>query len=813
MGLLKILILEDVKYDFVLIKQELQKTDLTFEIHHATNQETYEHAIEHFNPDLILSDYSLPQYDGMQALEYIIKKQKNIPFIVVTGSINEEIAVDCIKAGASDYVTKEHLSRLSSAIYGALEKATALSEKQKAERIQQALFSIVEAAEKYESIEELSKKIHEELGNIIDNSNFYIALYHPEVEKYSFPFCKDKFDTKKPTELYDLKGSLTDYVRRTGKSLLLNSKKEKELNKKEDIVMMGHDSEIWIGAPLIDLNSNQIIGVTALQNYDSQDAFNESDLELLAFVTRNIGSVLARIKSKIDLQESEERFRNLTETATDGIIMMNEKAEVSIWNKAAEKIFGFTKNEMLGKNLHDILIPSEFKEQNKKAIQSFFKLNDSSFNGQTLELIGKHKNGRLFPIELSASKVHKNNAWHATGIVRDITERKKFEDELKVAKEKAEESDKLKTAFLANMSHEIRTPMNAILGFSELLGIPDISNEEKSEFIDLIQNNSNLLLNLINDIIDISKIEAGQLQIQLAEVNVHKLINEVYKSHIDKNNKPNNQVVFLLETPADKHQIVINSDEYRIKQVLSNLIDNALKYTEIGQVIIGYKINDRDESILEFYVKDTGIGIIKEKLDLIFERFRQADDSYTREYGGTGLGLTISNNIANLLGGDISVESTEKVGSTFTFSLPYTPTGKEIKHKNLDKNKEDNIKLDKTTTILIAEDVESNYQLIATYLKKTEANIIWVKDGKQAVEVCKNNPDISVILMDMQMPVMNGFEATELIKKDMPKLPIIAVTAFALAGDKEKIIAAGCDSYISKPIRRTELFDKLNEHL
>ena len=813
MDLLKILILEDVKYDFELIKLELRKTDLVFEIHHASDQESYEHAVTHFKPNLILSDFSLPQYDGMQALEYIIKQQKNIPFIVVTGSINEEVAVDCIKAGASDYVTKEHLSRLPSAIRGALEKAKAISEKQRAERIQQALFSIVEAAEKHESIEDLSKKIHEELGYIIDNSNFYIALYHPEIDKYSFPFCKDKYDCKNPTELVDLKGSLTDYVRKTGQSLLVNAEKDKELSGNKNIKMMGHSSEIWIGAPLIDLNSNNIIGITALQDYDNPDTFNEADLELLAFVARNIGSVLARTRAQIDLQESEERFRNLTETAFDGIIMMNEQSEVSIWNKAAEKIFGYSEKEILGKKLHDILLPAEFDKENKNAIHSFFHLKDGDISGKTIEVVGKHKNGNRFPIELSVSKVLKNNAWHATGIVRDITERKKAELELKIAKDKAEESDKLKTAFLANMSHEIRTPMNAILGFSELLGIPDISEDEKKEFIDLIQNNSNLLLNLINDIIDIAKIESGQLQIQFAEVNVHKLISEIYKTHYENNSRQNNQIQVLLEIPDDKQDVLISSDEYRIKQILSNLIGNALKYTEEGQVVIGYRIIDKDESRIQFYVKDTGIGIIEDKLNLIFERFRQADDSYTREYGGTGLGLTISNNIATLLGGEISVESTEKVGSTFTFALPYTPSKGEKDSEEITQTEEHDSELNEKTTILIAEDVESNYQLIATYLKKTKVNIIWVKDGEQAVGICKTNPNIDLVLMDMQMPVMNGFVATGLLKKQFPKLPIIAVTAFALAGDKEKIIAAGCDSYISKPIKREELLEKISNYL
>lgn len=242
--------------------------------------------------------------------------------------------------------------------------------------------------------------------------------------------------------------------------------------------------------------------------------------------------------------------------------------------------------------------------------------------------------------------------------------------------------------------------------------------------------------------------------------------------------------------------------------MISNLVGNALKYTEGGKIDFGYKIiKDSDhKKLIQFFVSDTGIGISNEKLDVIFDRFRQADESHTRLYGGTGLGLAISKNIATLLNGKIDVKSKEEEGSTFYFTIPLN----KVKDKIEDPIKQPTLnRLDLSDkTILVVEDVESNFQLISTYLKKTNVKIIWTMNGKEAVEACKTNDAIDLVLMDMQMPVMNGYEATKIIKSFKEDFPIVAVTAFALAGDKEKILKAGCDDYISKPMNAKELYKK-----
>jgi two-component system sensor histidine kinase/response regulator len=417
---------------------------------------------------------------------------------------------------------------------------------------------------------------------------------------------------------------------------------------------------------------------------------------------------------------------------------------------------------------------------------------------------------------VSATKIPvKDNYGNITGLVGmsiDITEKRYAEERLREAKEKAEESDRLKTAFLANMSHEIRTPMNGIIGFSNLLRNPDLNNDERSDFLNHITSCGNTLLNLIDDIIDISKIEAGQIKIRIAESNINTVLNEIFDSfNASKVREGKENIKFVKRISLPDEKAVILTDPFRLRQIMSNLIGNALKFTLEGYVEFGYNLENNEN--LHFYVKDTGIGIPKDKQAIIFERFGQVlDTSFFINQKGTGLGLAISNNLVLLLGGKIWVESELGVGSTFHFSIPYnnladavvkTSSGDLITGREIYKNK----------TILIAEDEEVNYLYFKQIFKNTGVHLIWVKNGIEAIEEVTNNPDISLILMDCKMPVLDGYEATSAIKEMKPNLPIIAQTAFAMPEEQEKAIYAGSDAYITKPIRVKELFENLSKFL
>ncbi len=362
---------------------------------------------------------------------------------------------------------------------------------------------------------------------------------------------------------------------------------------------------------------------------------------------------------------------------------------------------------------------------------------------------------------------------------------------------KAEESDRLKSAFLANMSHEIRTPLNGILGFSELMTYPTTSDDDRKEYTKIIRGASDDLLLIINDIIDISKIEAGMMTVYETDCHLNMLMQDVYnlftikKAQIKKDN-----IDLRFSNMLNDSRCLIKTDPQRLKQILTNLVANALKFTETGYVEFGYTLSS-NKSLL-FYVKDTGIGISDKNQQIIFERFRQSDYSVNRLYGGTGLGLSISKGFVELLGGKLWVKSEEEKGSTFYFNLPYIPI-RVVKEETKPDGKVSNYNW-KGKSILVVEDNENNKRFILEMLKKTNVQLIHVENGKKAVEYIQLNKNTDLVLMDIQLPEMSGYEATTKIKEFHKKLPVIAVTANAMAEEKKKCFEAGCDDYISKPI-------------
>ena len=393
------------------------------------------------------------------------------------------------------------------------------------------------------------------------------------------------------------------------------------------------------------------------------------------------------------------------------------------------------------------------------------------------------------------------------GIGHDITERKMIAEELIEAKNKAEENDRLKTAFLHNISHEVRTPMNAIVGFSDLIIDPDLTPEIRNEFIQTIVQSSNQLLSIITQIVNMATIEAGQEKIYEKEMSLNSIFRMVFEQFRSETGSKN--ILMNYNTVLPDNDDKIKTDETKLIQIISNLISNSIKFTKQGSINFGYTIKDR---YLEFYVKDTGIGIPEEMHKAIFERFRQVETSLAREFEGAGLGLSISKAYAELLGGNIWLTSKPNKGSEFYFNIPYKKVSqnaipdKEVSGKN---------KLDqkKSITLLIAEDENINFKLLAQYLSGANISVVHASNGNEAVEICKSIKQINLVLMDLKMPGMDGFEATKIIKGLRPDLPIIAQTAYSTESDKEKALACGCIDFISKPFKKEELLTLIREHL
>ncbi|MCU0471895.1 MAG: PAS domain S-box protein [Bacteroidales bacterium] len=523
--------------------------------------------------------------------------------------------------------------------------------------------------------------------------------------------------------------------------------------------------------------------------------------------------ITQRKKVEEELSESHERniataslLNAILDAIPDMIGIQNNDHEVIRYNKAGYDFLHLTPEEVSGKKCFSLIGRNTrceicstadcYLSKKTEIHQQFFPEYNIWFDMRSYPILNE-KGELLYVIE------------H----LRDISDIKNIEQELIKSKEKAQESDRLKSAFLANMSHEIRTPMNGILGFAELLKNPMLASNEMHEYINIIRNSGVRMLNIINDLIDVSKIESGQMNISISECNINEQTEYIHNFFKPEAEKKGLKISFVNNIPDNK--AIICTDNEKLLAILTNLVKNAIKFTNEGSIEFGYK---KKGANIEFYVKDTGIGITLEQKETIFERFRQGSDSLNRNYEGAGLGLFISKNYVEMLGGKIWVESDvisyrNKGGSIFYFTIPYNPEQiKSNDNKNAVPPDEEDFRL-KNLKILIAEDDDASVLLISRMIKKISKEVLIAKTGLEAVEAYLNNPDTDLVLMDIKMAEMDGYEATRQIRQLNRDIVIFAQTAYAQKGDKEMAIEAGCNDYISKPINKDELLSLIKKHL
>ncbi len=505
------------------------------------------------------------------------------------------------------------------------------------------------------------------------------------------------------------------------------------------------------------------------------------------------------------LQESEQSYRNQFEN-NSAVMLLIDPSDGAIIdaNTAAASFYGYSREELRAKFITDI--NSLPYAEVKKLMASVPRERGTQFQFRHFV-----SDGSLRDVEASVCCINFNGRRIIHAIIQDITARKLAEQELIIAKEKAEESDRLKSSFLANMSHEIRTPMNGILGFAELLKAPDLKGERQKNYIEIIEKSGKRMLNIINDIVDISKIEAKLMKVYMSETNINEQIEYIYTFFKPEVERKGIQISFSNSLPAGES--IVTTDREKIYAVLTNLIKNAVKYTIEGSIEIGY---ERKDSNLEFFVRDTGIGIPEDKLKSIFDRFVQAGNRYTINQEGAGLGLSISKAYVEMLGGEIWVDSIEGKGSTFYFTIPYhcEPGMKEsIENVVSGDIKSTEVHNGKGLKILVAEDDMVSKMLIKEIINPYCEEIIYATTGTEAVQACQNNPGIDLVLMDIQLPEMSGYQATKQIREFNKEIVIIAQTAYGLTGDKEKALESGCNDYISKPIESKELVRLIDKYM
>ncbi|MGE4567999.1 MAG: response regulator [Bacteroidales bacterium] len=629
------LLLEDVPKDAELLQEMLQQEGFSCAMDVVATKKDYINCLLLGGYDIIFADFTLPGFNGEQALKLALEYLPQIPFVCISGTIGEDRAVELLKQGASDYVLKDRMER--------------------------------------------------------------------------FPFV-----TRRALEL---------------------AEQQRALQKASQA-----------------LQSQRILMETILNN------------------------------------------------AVDCIFIKDQDCRYLLVNEAAAKSMGLTPEEMTGKTDLDILPPDEAlqtrttdREVMEKGIPLSYEQRLTLSDGvpHFLDTI-------KCPMFDDAGVVN-----GLFGISRDITERKAMEQSLLREKERAEESDRLKSAFLHNISHEIRTPMNAIVGFSELLSDPALSSEKERYFCDVILKSSLQLLSIITDIIKIATIEAGQERVSEQSVHLNDQLRQLY--HQFRLTAEKRNLDFRIASYLPDSEAVVMTDVTKLVQILNNLISNALKYTNQGSVLFGCRLNN-DE--LHFYVEDTGVGIPAAMHQEIFKRFRQVENADTPRLGGSGLGLSISKAYVELLGGQIWVESEPDKGSIFHFTLPYKPAPAI---SQIEETHEAQLRTDtlRAITLLVADDEEHNFALITEQLSGLHVQIIRAMNGLEAVEICKSNPSIDLVFMDLKMPLMDGFEATRQIRQFCPSLPVVAVTAYSAEEDICKALACGCNDVIGKPFGRDQLISKM----
>ena len=753
-----ILHIEDNPGDCMLMKVMLN--EITPTKYHYISAETLKEGCEQLKQNMIsiiLLDLNLPDSIGKLTFDTLAASAENIPIVLISGNDDKELSLVLIKEGAQDFILKKDLTA------NLLEK------------------TIRYAIERQKYKDEL-KESEEKYRYLVDNLNSGLAIYSLDGEILYF--------NKKAIE--NTGGKLDDYL---GKSLLVCfedhgqnyinrikevAKSDVSLEYEDFLQTINGDKYFYsIQTRIKDINGN-VTGVQVLVNDITEKRLAEMEL----------------IKAKEQAEESDRNYKlifNSTETANS---VFDKNCNLILQNKLSQEYLGLGEEDAIGKSVFEIFGQEAGKEIYERMngvlntgiseiFETEFDLPSGTnwFRSTYIPIFDENKTTKSIQV-----------------ISQNITEIKNTQLELIKAKEQAEESNRLKSAFLANMSHEIRTPMNGILGFAELLKSPKLSGDEQQEFIKIIEKSGNRMLNIINDIISISKIESGIIETNISDVDINDQLHFIYIFFNPEAEKKGIQ--FTINNNIFSSNFIIKSDKEKIYAILTNLVKNAIKYTDSGSIELSCDVVDNE---IHFNVKDTGIGIPLDRQEAIFERFMQAEieDRFARQ--GAGLGLAIAKAYIELLGGKIWLESEEGAGSVFSFSIPIN----QLNENNVIVNKTipevQNKLVSNNLKILIVEDDEMSDLLLTRILSEYGYEFLHAKTGFEAIDILHKEKDIDLILMDINMPGLDGYEATRQIREFNTDIIIFAQTAYAMKGDKEIFLEAGFNEYLAKPLNRIEL--------
>jgi len=663
---------------------------------------------------------------------------------------------------------------------------------------QRIQFNIANAVVKVKSINELYEIVRNELSALFDTTNFLVAFYNDKTDMLYSPFRRDEKDN---IIEWSADKSLTGYVVKEKKSLLLYKKDIAELAEAGKIKLLGERSEVWIGVPLIIGGKSE--GAIVVQNYENPKALDKHSLEVLEMIANQISIYIEKKRS----DEITLKLQKGIERNPIGVVITDYDGNIEYVNPQFSITTGYTSDEVIGKN-PNILKSGEHNNEFYTTLWDTIK-SGKDWHG---EFHNKKKSGELYWENAVISPIVNEDGkiTHFIAIEEDITEKKKMIEELVYAKEKAEEMNRIKSVFFANMSHELRTPLNGILGFSELLQEELSSNPELKEMAETINKSGNRLLETLNLILNLSKLEAEMIELNLKRINIVPSIYETVRLYSQIAQKRDLELKFV--TSSDKIECLL--DENLLNSISNNLINNALKYTKEGSVTVELK-SDKDFAVIK--ISDTGIGIPKDKQSQIWEAFRQVSEGINRSFEGTGLGLTITKKYVELMRGEISLESEDNNGSTFIIKFPLLKSSVAEKEP-VNKNENTLINNDTTqgyaskTNILFVDDDRDARNLVRAFISKSY-NIDFAESSDEAISKVKVKK-YDIILMDINL--RKGVDGIEVIK-DIRKISeyknaqFIAVTAFAMNNDKEEFLEQGFDDYLAKPFRKDQLIEIISK--
>jgi len=667
-----------------------------------------------------------------------------------------------------------------------------VTEQQKSEKNITAAFKISEAANTSTDLNDLYKSIHQIVATLMPAKNFYIAIYDKKKNLITFPYFVDEFDDEAPPRKPG--DGITEYVLNSGQPLLATPEVIEDLRKKGESLPFGSESIDWLGVPL--KVKGETVGILAVQSYTEGVRYTQSDIDILEYVSIQVAMAYDRKISEESLKFSETKNRAIISAIPDLMFIQNYDGVYLEYHARNRDLLLFRPEDFLGRNYKDVL-PEDLVKLFNDIFREIIKTNEIQVCKYPLELNGIN---HFFEARFIA---YDNDKILST--IRDITLQEKMMTELVEAKEKAEEMNEIKTNFLANMSHELRTPLHGILGFAQILS-EEITDDEMQKMAGIIYKSGNRLLETLNLLLSFSKAETSKIEINYSDI----IIKELFEESVELFKPLAESKGLEISLSISEKNIIIHSDERLVRDILNNLLNNAIKFTEKGGIYLSAYIDDSNNLIIK--VRDTGIGIPLNKFDQIFQEFRQESEGLSRNFEGTGLGLTLTKRYIEILNGSISVESKVGVGSEFSIVIP-NGIKENISATNefREVNKINIIPAPTTRKkLLLVENDKVSAMLVNTFVKK-EFDLDIVANGSEALNKVSEK-EYDAILMDINLGEgITGLDATQQIKRlnIYKDTPIIAVTAFAMEKDKEEFLKYGCTHYLAKPFEKQDLMNIL----